>query len=464
MSRRIGPYAVLGELGSGAMGRVFLGRSAAGRLVAIKTIRADLGDDPDFRARFRHEVAAARKVAGAFTAPVVAADADAETPWLATVYLPIPTLRRLVRAVGPLPVAAVQWLAAGCAEALESIHAVGLIHRDLKPSNVLVSLDGPRVIDFGVAKAAERGALTLGSQPIGTPSYMSPEQALGTRAITPAADVFALGSTLVYAATGHAPQRGEDVLARQPASPPDLDGLPAELVEMITACLSRDPAKRPTPAQLLAEFAPFTEGESGDRLGRLLLPEAAVAVIESAQDPDEETFTSLPSDPGRSGEIRTVPGRVRLGWGTGAMLGAGAAGLLAVGGMTGALLADEEPAKQQPPQQATAPNPVGLPPPPPSGEEAKPDGRPKVVVNQPMGDKNTVFVLHGTGWRPGERISVRIGGRTARTRPAVDRKGTFNYAVNQNHEFWRGALPEGNHIVTVTGKAGHRSTTFVVHP
>jgi serine/threonine protein kinase len=158
---RIGPYAVLGRLGAGAMGRVYLGRSTAGRLVAVKTIKIELADEAGFRARFAHEVAAARRVSGVFTAAVVAADPEADMPWLATAYVPAPSLSKLVAECGPLPVPAARWLAAGCAEALESIHSAGLVHRDLKPSNVLVSPDGPRVIDFGVARATERIQLTV---------------------------------------------------------------------------------------------------------------------------------------------------------------------------------------------------------------------------------------------------------------------------------------------------------------
>ena len=152
---RIGSYVLLGRLGAGAMGRVYLGRSAAGRLVAVKTIKLEFAEEDDFRARFAQEVAAARRVNGVFTAGVVAADPDADVPWLATAYVPAPSLDRLVRTCGPLPVPAIRWLAAGCAEALASIHDAGLVHRDLKPSNVLVAPDGPRVIDFGVARAAE---------------------------------------------------------------------------------------------------------------------------------------------------------------------------------------------------------------------------------------------------------------------------------------------------------------------
>jgi len=165
---RIGPYVVLGRLGSGSMGQVYLGRSAAGRLVAVKTIRVELAEEAGFRTRFAQEVAAARKVSGVFTAAVVEADPEADLPWLATAYVPAPSLSRLVLACGPLPVATVRWLAAGCAEALASIHGAGLVHRDLKPSNVLVAPDGPRVIDFGVARAAERMGRTTARGAVGT--------------------------------------------------------------------------------------------------------------------------------------------------------------------------------------------------------------------------------------------------------------------------------------------------------
>src|SRR5450755_1691865 len=209
---RIGPYAVLGRLGSGSMGQVFLGRSGAGRLVAVKTIKVELAEEAGFRTRFSQEVAAARKVSGVFTAAVVEADPDADLPWLATAYVPAPTLSRMICVCGPMPVRTVKWLAAGGAEALESIHGAGLVHRDLKPSNVLVAPDGPRVIDFGVARAAERIQLTVTRGAVGTPAYMAPEQARDTREASMASDVFALGATLLFAATGHAPYQGETVM------------------------------------------------------------------------------------------------------------------------------------------------------------------------------------------------------------------------------------------------------------
>jgi serine/threonine protein kinase len=257
---RIGPFALLGRLGAGAMGQVYLGRSQAGRLVAVKTIKIELAEEPGFRDHFAHEVAAARRVSGMFTAAVVAADPEADVPWLATTYVPVPSLSRLVRSAGPQPVPAVWWLAAGCAEALESIHGAGLVHRDLKPSNVLVAPSGPLVIDFGVARAAERIQLTVTRGAVGTPAYMAPEQARDTRQASMASDVYALGATLLYAATGHAPYQGEtvmDVLIRLATEPPDLSGLPPELTELITGCLERSPRDRPTSAALLARLGPL---------------------------------------------------------------------------------------------------------------------------------------------------------------------------------------------------------------
>ena len=291
---RIGPFALLGRLGAGAMGQVYLGRSTAGRLVAVKTIKIEFADEAGFRARFAHEVAAARRVSGVFTAAVVAADADADVPWLATAYIAAPSLNRLVRGGGPLPVPAVRWLAAGCAEALESIHNAGLVHRDLKPSNVLVSPDGPRVIDFGVARAAERIQLTVTRGALGTPAYMAPEQARDTRQASMASDVFALGATLLFAAAGHPPYQGDtvmDVLVRLATEPPDLSGLPAELTPIVTACLERSPRNRPTSTAILAELAPFVGATPAPGSGHSYLPASALTLIgeyqRSPQPPPE---------------------------------------------------------------------------------------------------------------------------------------------------------------------------------
>jgi len=318
---RIGPYVLLGRLGAGAMGQVYLAQSAAGRLVAVKTIKIELAEEAGFRDHFAHEVAAARKVSGLFTAAVVAADPEANVPWLATAYVPAPSLSRLVRARGPQPVATIWWLAAGCAEALESIHVAGLVHRDLKPSNVLVAPDGPRVIDFGVARAAERIQLTVTRGAVGTPAYMAPEQARDTRQASMASDVFSLGSTLLFAATGHAPYQGEtvmDVLVRLATEPPDLTGLPAELTGIITACMERSPRDRPTSAAVLERVGPYLDAVPDARAGHAFLSGAAMGLIGEYQrspqsdsragaatdrsDPSLGTGTGPGSDSGLDGE------------------------------------------------------------------------------------------------------------------------------------------------------------------
>jgi hypothetical protein len=253
--RRVGHYRMLGELGRGGMGRVLLGAAPDGRPVAVKLLHARLAGTPGFRERFHAEVAATRSVSGAYTAAVLDADADAPTPWLASVYVPGPSLRDAVRAAGPLPEPAALRLAAGLAAALVEIHRAGLVHRDLKPSNVLLAADGPKVIDFGVARAAEgEGRHGQTGVPAGTPGYMSPEQAEGGWATT-ADDVFSLGAVLVYACTGRGPFDGPgpaQALYNVVHAEPDLSAVPDRLRPAVAACLAKDPAGRPNPARLRA--------------------------------------------------------------------------------------------------------------------------------------------------------------------------------------------------------------------
>jgi eukaryotic-like serine/threonine-protein kinase len=273
--RSIGPYRLIGQLGRGGMGQVFLGRSAGGRPRAVKVIRAELAADPEFRTRFRREVDAARKVSGMFTALVVDADLDGAVPWLATAYVAGPSLAEAVRSHGPLPVTTVLALAAGLAESLDAIHAAGVVHRDLKPSNVLLAEDGPRVIDFGISEAAEASALP--GTDFGSPGFMSPEQALG-HDIGPASDIFSLGAVLTYAATGHGPYGSGSSAAlvyRLVNEPPQLDDLPGELRWLAGSCLARRPNERPTADRLLAEVGAI-QPESG------WLPEPVVTMF--AQD------------------------------------------------------------------------------------------------------------------------------------------------------------------------------------
>ena len=253
--RLIGPYRLVGRLGAGGMGRVFLGVSAVGRPVAVKIIHAELAADPEFRARFSIEVAAARKVSGLFTALVVDADLDAPVPWLATAYVAGPSLSEAVRDRGPLSVTSVLALAEGLAKSLTAIHAVGVVHGDLKPSNVLLALDGPRVIDFGISQAVEAAPLARAGLVVGTPSFMSPEQAAG-KEVGPLSDVFSLGAVLAFAATGRKPfgaGQAAAVLERVVCGAPSLEDAPAEVLPLIERCLAKDPAQRYTAAGLLAE-------------------------------------------------------------------------------------------------------------------------------------------------------------------------------------------------------------------
>ncbi len=281
--RQVGEYRLLRRLGAGGMGRVYLGRTAGGRVVAVKVVRPDLVGDADFRARFRQEVAAARRVGGAWTAPVLDADTEGAHPWVATGYVAGPALIAAVRDFGPLPEPAVRTLGVGLAEALAQVHGLGLVHRDVKPSNVLLTLDGPRLIDFGIARALDATTvLTQSGQVVGSPGFMSPEQANG-RSAGPASDVFSLGAVLAYAATGAMPF-GSGVstpvlLYRVVHEEPDLSGLaPGPLRSIVLDCLAKDPAVRPTPDRLREWLD--DDGAAAARLGRGdWLPQGLAAAV-----------------------------------------------------------------------------------------------------------------------------------------------------------------------------------------
>lgn len=235
------------------MGKVYLSYTPGGRPVAIKVIRPDFAQDAEFRRRFAQEVHAAQRVQGLYTAPVIDADPEAAQPWLATAYVPGPSLAAAVNEHGKLPAETVLLLVAGIAEALQVIHGAGIVHRDLKPANVLLAADGPRVIDFGIARAADATSLTSSGVTIGTPSFMAPEQAAGAE-VTSATDVFALGLIAAYAATGRAAfgeGTSHGVLYRIVHEEPDLTGVPERLVELVTRCLAKEPSERPSVAEVL---------------------------------------------------------------------------------------------------------------------------------------------------------------------------------------------------------------------
>ncbi|MEV0952996.1 protein kinase [Promicromonospora sp. NPDC050249] len=275
----VGPYRLLGRLGRGGMGAVYLGRSRGGREVAVKVVSPELSADDQFRRRFVREVAAARRVGGFYTAAVVDADTGADRPWMATSYIPGPTLQAAVDTQGPFTVEAVRAIGAGLAEGLATIHAAGLVHRDLKPANIVVAADGPRVIDFGITRALDSASVTTSRAFLGTPAYMPPEQALGDE-VTTAGDVFSLGGVLAFAATGRSPfgnGRMEAMVYRLVHAEPDLAAVPPELRGLVAACLAKDPAARPGVDEVLEGLA------DGDTSGR---PWLTAAVAEMIADRD----------------------------------------------------------------------------------------------------------------------------------------------------------------------------------
>jgi hypothetical protein len=452
-----------------------------------------------------------------FTAAVVEADPEADLPWLATAYVPAPSLSRLVLACGPLPVSTVRWLAAGCAEALASIHGAGLVHRDLKPSNVLVAPDGPRVIDFGVARAAERMGRTTARGAVGTPAYMAPEQARDTREASVASDVYSLGATLLFAATGHPPYSGAsvmDVLARLATEEPDLSGLPAELSEVITACLHRVPRARPTSSAMLVQLGDFTVAQAGPDEEHSYLPDKAMALIaeyqrspqigplgefagERAEDATSASYTELPASykPARRrkpGHGRTGPEagtgssggrqgsgwrdwlRAHMAWAGWASVGAA---LVVVGVILGSALSGSSTtgtgsstgSNAGPPVPPQAPDTV-------CGTSGQVGGGPRAcVVKQSVGTTEAAWVVRASGFAPRTPVAVAvtfnsppgIGSaqrftRTAGVKPVTGQDGTVSLDIGR---LFPGALKLGRFDIQVTGSDGRTVTTsFIVIP
>ncbi|WP_329209619.1 ABC transporter substrate-binding protein [Streptomyces sp. NBC_01693] len=334
--RTVGEYRTLVRLGAGGMGVVYLARSPGGGLAAVKVIRAEHAADPAFRARFRREAEAARRVTGPWVVPVTGADTEAREPWLATAFVPGPSLAEAVDAQGPLPVGTVRALGVRLAGALAAVHGAGLVHRDVKPGNVLLALDGPRLIDFGIARHDGATALTATGAVIGTPGYLAPEQASAGES-GPAGDVFSLGCVLAYAATGRRPfgsGPAAGVLFRTVHEDPDLQDLPGELLGTVTACLAKDPADRPTAVQAAAHLAGSGEAD------RWAVPGLAALVAARSSAaltlPDPEPLPAVPDPPS------TVPGPAPAGQPSRrrVLLAGGAGAVLLAGGSTAAWLAN----------------------------------------------------------------------------------------------------------------------------
>ncbi|MGW2046997.1 bifunctional serine/threonine-protein kinase/ABC transporter substrate-binding protein [Streptomyces sp. NPDC001858] len=307
---RLGRYRLLRRLGVGGMGVVFLARAPGGAIAAVKAVRASYAEEPGFRARFRREIEVARRVASPWVVPLLDADADAETPWLATAYVPGPSLSETVDGFGPLPLPAVRTLGLRLADALDAMHGIGLVHRDVKPGNVLLAPDGPRLIDFGIARAPDATALTSSGVIVGSPGFLSPEQARARGGeIGPPSDVFSLGCVLAFTATGVRPfgtGAAAGMLLRTVYDDPDPTALPDPLAPLLRSCLHKDPAHRPTLAQLRAALGEGGTGNDPERSGWLpervtrLINERSAAVlaigtIEPTQVP-APTAAELPPD------------------------------------------------------------------------------------------------------------------------------------------------------------------------
>ncbi|WP_103513902.1 serine/threonine-protein kinase [Streptomyces sp. SM10] len=468
--QRIGSYRLLGRLGAGGMGRVFLARSDRGRTVAIKLVRPELAAQQQFRDRFRAEVQAARRVGGSWTAPVLDSGVDATVPWVATGYVAGPSLHRIVSghrgapaaesgAYGPLPERSVRILGAGLAGALQDIHGAGLVHRDLKPSNVLMTIDGPRVIDFGIARALDtvtEGGLTRTGAMIGTPEFMSPEQVRGER-VAPACDVFCLGSVLAYAATGRVPfgaagSGAHALMFRIAQEEPDLTGVPVDLVELIRDCLAKDPAARPSTDTVLERLGdtesaePWLPGALIAQLGR-----HAVELLDS-EDPEEE----------RSGA--TGPQRVRPTPPAPAPTPAPATPVRPPD-VTRGLPAPAGPPAQLPPAYGYPHRPAAA-----HGYAPTPAGHPGAPAPRRRGAGSTLLlatvallVAVGAGW--GVHALTRDGGGDTAVSPTLSPSGTSQDGTHAEAKGSDGTVPSGflgTWSGTVEGGGGASTRQLVV--
>ncbi|MEV5972137.1 protein kinase [Streptomyces sp. NPDC051921] len=467
-----GRYRLIGRLGQGGMGVVYLGRSRSGRAVAVKVVRPDLSTDPEFRRRFAREVTAARQVGGFHTAPVVDADPDGHPAWLVTAYVPGPTLRAVLDEVGALPEDSLTVLAAGLAEALDAIHRAGVIHRDLKPANIIVAEDGPRVIDFGIARALDgTAALTRTGLQVGTPGYLAPEQ-LTAGTITPAVDMFALGVVLGQAAGGSPFGDGSSVgwLYRVVHEQPDLGAVPASLRDLVAACLAKDPAARPTPAAFLDALTVHHRPDGG------WLPDAATHLLRTV--PGHPTTAVVREEPGAA-EVPREPTAAESGPAGGAPgpAAASAPGTAheptAAGGPGTAPepTAVSGPGTTPPPTppsgpgtageptaagQGTPPGPVPVPPPVPPVPTPTPTPTPTVAPGPPP-DRPTEYPAPSPTTRPRRRVAVAAALVVA----AAVAAGLFVWQPWKG-EPGPGTKPGGGTSSTAAGPAAFPNTQLLV--
>ncbi|MEU9013121.1 protein kinase [Streptomyces sp. NPDC048479] len=429
-----GAYRLIACLGSGGMGTVYLARSAGGRTVALKTMHARIAGDPGFRTRFRLETDAARIIGGHHGATVVDADPQAETPWLATEYVLGPPLDDAVALAGPLPEASVRALGAALAGALAQLHASDVVHRDLKPSNVMITAYGPKIIDFGIARAAGDDRLTRTGAAAGTPAFMSPEQATGQEH-TSAGDVFALAGVLVHAATGHGPfgaGQAADLLYRVRYADPDLTGVPETLLPILTRCLSKDPSQRPTTWELSSHLHDG-QGQFADHLPDTVLAEIARRATEVWQHQpyrlpapaDHATAETIPASTPAPMSRRKVL----------ALSGGSALAVTAIGMGAWSWFGPEEP------RGKGAPNDLGISLPYPKNPDE--DHLWKVKVSSPPGD---LWPAEASVPFPvGDLLALIVSSGLAAVNP---RTGQTSWATGELEHYWQ-VTSDGEHIYRI---------------
>jgi hypothetical protein len=480
---RIGAFTVLGVLGAGAMGRVFLAYSEDTGLAAVKVIRADLAADPVYRQRFAREITAARRVEGGHTAAVLDADPYADRPWLATEYIAAPTLAELVDTCGPQSEALVRWLAVGCLQALINVHGVGLIHRDVKPGNILVAEQGSLLIDFGLAHETGVAHLTRSDVSPGTPAFMAPEQIDRRGELSAAADVYALGATLAFAASGRPPFPGPGVEAtvyQILSGTPDLSDVPQPLVPLLTACLARDAGARPTCVELLAQLEGTPIAAPMSDQGRALIERHAAAQRILHEQLRTAATMAAAVEHGESGRTPLTLTSHRAERKPARTWMAAAACSTAVIGVTAGLVYGVlsewplSPAAQDTVAASAAsagsqsvPRGSGPPQYPPGGGPPGPFGpvlAPTLSIEPTIGGPGTVFTVRGTHWPPEQPVSITLEAPGAApllvlANPDGTVQATVNPGVLEHRS--NGAAP-GSYVLHVYAGPAYADIAFTI--